>query len=260
MSVEHITDEIKQNLREFASQCQVGIVELGATIGDIKGVYLLEACRQLISELGSENSTFILLSHIPYLPNVGELKTMGCQRSVNLLRSKGIKPDIIIARTAEHDALPEYQMGKLHLYCEVPEKAVFCFPDLDDYYQIPRRIRSTLMHNYIALKMKILLGRDDLDDWYKNYFDEPIDLKIAILGKYPHQDAYISIINQLNLFGVSSITYMASPENLTDYDAVIIPGGWGDRGVEDMLKAAQICREEKIPCLGICLGLQVMDI
>jgi CTP synthase len=260
VSVEHIIEEIKSRLIAFAEQSELGIVELGATIGDIKGVYLLEACRQMVSEFGRNNCLFVLLTHIPYLNNVSELKTMGCQRSVNELRSKGIKPDIIVARTVNHEELPEYQMKKIQLYCEVPHEAIYTFPDLNDEYEIPKRIRATLMHNYIALKLGILLGTDKLDSWYADNFHSKIDLKVALVGKYSHQDAYISILHQLRFWGVTDVTFKSGTENLTDFDAVIIPGGWGSRGAETLIEAARICREEKIPCLGICLGLQIMVI
>lgn len=259
VSVEHVIEEIKQRMVDFAKQCELGIIELGATIGDIKGIYFLEACRQLRAELGKEDSLFVLLSHFPYLENVKELKTMGCQRSVNDLRSKGLKPDIIVARTVKHEEIPEYQLGKIEVFCEVPKEAVCCFPDLDDEYKIPRLIRSKLLHNYIALKLRMLLGEDTLDAWYE-LVDAPTDLQIALVGKYPHSDAYVSIIHQLRFFGVGSVTFMSEPKDLKSFDGVILPGGWGERGIDEIIRAAQICREEGIPCLGICLGLQLMVI
>jgi len=259
VSVEHVIEEIKGRMLEFAGQCDIGIVELGATIGDIKGIYYLEACRQLRSELGKDDTLLILLSHFPYLQNVGELKTMGCQRSVNDLRSKGLKPDVIIARTVFHAELPEYQLSKIEKFCEVPKGAVFCFPDLDDEYEIPRLIRSKLLHNYVSLRLGMLLGEDTLDSWYGNFAPKN-DVRIALVGKYPHPDAYVSIIHHLRFMGVRSITYMSEPKDLGRYDAVILPGGWGERGIEELLHTAQICREEGIPCLGICLGLQLMVI
>jgi len=261
VSIEHIIQELKQKIINFAETCQVGIVELGATVGDIKGVYIIEACRQLINELGPENTSFVLLSYIPYLNNVGELKTMGCQRSVGVLRSKGIKPDIIIARSSECDELPDYQMDKIQLYCEIPKEAVYCFPDLPDYYQIPKRIRSTSLHTYISNKMGIPLKEDKLDDWYENNFSPALPFRVALLGKYAHQDAYISIVNQLKMFGVTSVDFISGPdESLKDYDGSIVPGGWGYRGIEDIISGITICRENHIPCLGICLGLQLMII
>lgn len=259
VSVEHVIEEIKHRMLDFAEQCDLGIIELGATIGDIKGIYFLEACRQLRAELGKDDTLFILLSHFPYLNNVQELKTMGCQRSVNDLRSKGLKPDIIVARTVSHAEIPEYQLGKIQKFCEVPKGAVFCFPDLDDEYEIPRLIRSKLLHNYVSLRMGILLGEDTLDAWYRS-FAQCTDLKVALVGKYPHSDAYVSIIHHLRFNGIRSVTYLSEPKDLDKYDAVILPGGWGERGVEEIIHAAQICREERIPCLGICLGLQLMVI
>lgn len=258
VSAEHVIELLKKKIIDFSNSTDIGIVELGATVGDIKGSYLMEAVRQIINEIGPKNSTFILLSYFPFLENVGELKTMGCQRSVSILRSKGIKPDIIIARSSNCKELPSYQMSKLELYCEVPEGAVFCFPDLKDYYQIPRRIKLTNVHKYIAKKMMLDLVNDDLDKWYELTFDNLIPYKIALLGKYPHKDAYISIVNQLRMFGITSVEFEDGPNNLENYDGVIVPGGWGERGVEKIIQGIQVCRENKIPCLGICLGLQLM--
>lgn len=259
VSVEHVIEEIKQRILDFAEQCDLGIIELGATIGDIKGIYFLEACRQLRAELGMNDTLFILLSHFPYLQNVKELKTMGCQRSVNDLRSKGLKPDVLVARTVSHPEIPEYQLGKIQKFCEVPKGAVFCFADLDNEYEIPKLIRSKLLHNYVALRLGMLLREDTLDSWYQS-FGRRNDLKIALVGKYAHSDAYVSIIHHLRLLGVRSVTYLSEPKDLNEYDAVILPGGWGERGIEEIIHAAQICREEGIPCLGICLGLQLMVI
>ncbi len=257
VSVEHVIDEIKDRIRNFASQCDVGIVELGATIGDIKGIYFLEACRQLISELGSSNCMFVLLSHFPFLMNVGEIKTMGCQRSVHELRSKGLKADIIIARTTDIDSIPDYQLNKIRLFCEVPKEATFCVPDLDNEYELPRYLRSVKIDLYIMNTMKIKSTVDKLDDWYHR-FAEPKEIKIAMVGKYSHPDAYVSIMQQLKMNGVHSVTFMESPAGLENFDAVIIPGGWGKRGIEEMVETARICRESQIPVLGICLGLQIL--
>lgn len=257
VSVEHVIEEIKERIRDFAQQCEVGIIELGATIGDIKGIYFLEACRQLRAELSTHESLFVLLSHFPFLQNVGELKTMGCQRSVNDLRSKGLKPDVIIARTVNHADIPEYQLGKIEKFCEVPKGAVCCFADLDDEYRIPELIRGKALHHYIATKMDLNLRQDRLDEWYKS-FAPSNNLKVALVGKYHHPDAYVSIIHQLRFVGVHAVTFLSEPKNLETFDAVILPGGWGERGVDEIIEAARICRERQIPCLGICLGLQLM--
>src|ERR1039457_900084 len=201
ISVEHVIDEIKERIREFAQQCEVGIVELGATIGDIKGTYFLEACRQLRADLDPKDTSFILLSHFPYFPNVGELKTMGCQRSVNDLRSKGLKPDIIIARMTSDGQLSDYQLKKIELFCEVPRAAVIPLPDLPNEYHVPKLLRTRRLHSYLSLRMHIPLGEDKLDLWYKK-FDQRRDVKIALIGKYPHKDAYLSIIHQLRFLGI----------------------------------------------------------
>jgi len=259
VSVEHVIEEIKSRIRAFASQCEVGIVELGATIGDIKGTFFLEACRQLRAELNPTDTTFALLSHFPYLANVHELKTMGCQRSVNELRAKGLKPDIIVARVQGDVRLTDYQLKKIETFCEVPRAAVVELFDVKYQHEVPKLLRTRRVHSYISLRMQIPLGEDRLDEWYAT-FEKPSGLRVALVGKYPHADAYVSIIHQLRFFGVMDVTYMPSPTNLDKYDAVILPGGWGERGVDDIVSAAKICREQSIPCLGICLGLQIMVI
>lgn len=259
VSFEHVIEEITRRITRFAQQCEVGIVEIGATIGDIKGVFFLEACRQLRAELGRVNSAFVLLSHFPYLQSCGELKTMGCQRSVNDLRSKGLKPDVLVARTPQDVKLDDYLFKKIELFCEVPRQAVIQLADVDNSYDIPSVLRSLGLQHYLASHMELELGEDSLDEWYKK-FDPKRDLKIAMVGKYSHSDAYVSILHQLRFLGIKEVEYMDHPEDLTHYDAVIIPGGWGKRGTEEMIEAARICRENRIPCLGICLGLQIMAI
>ncbi len=260
VSVEHVIDEIKERMKLFANQCEVGIIELGATIGDIKGIYFLEACRQLIAELGKNQSQFVLLSHFPYLENVKELKTMGCQRSVSELRNKGIKPDVIIARTSKSDEIPDYHLNKIRLFCEVPKEAIFPIPDLDDEYKLPKFIKSKAIHKFISTKLELNLDEDRLDEWYSQLFNENNDLKIAIVGKYSHGDAYVSIMHQLRFLGVRHVVFISEAKDIETFDAVIIPGGWGSRGIENIIQAIQICRENNIPCLGICLGLQLMVI
>jgi CTP synthase len=260
VSTEHVIDEIKSRMLSFAEQADVGIVELGATIGDLKGIYALEACREIISEFGEENVAFVLLSHFPFLANVQELKTMGCQRSVSALRAKGIQPSIIVARTpAEHSVIPEYQIGKLARYCGVSREYVFCLPDLPDEYEIPNVMVEGSLHQIVALKLGLILRRSTLPDWYEK-FDPPTRLRVALVGKYSHGDAYVSIHHQLRLFGVEAVEYLPNATGLDAFDGVIIPGGWGKRGTDEVIAAAEKCRREGIPTLGICLGLQLMVI
>jgi CTP synthase len=258
VSTEHVIDEIKSRILNFAEQADVGIIELGATIGDIKGIYAMEACREIIDDLGHENAAFILLSHFPFLANVQEIKTMGCQRSVSALRAKGIQPDIIIARTpSDHGMLPEYQLGKIARYCGVGREYVFCLPDLDDEYEIPDFMVQGSLHQVIALQLGLILRRSGLTEWYRT-FDAPKGLRVALVGKYSHGDAYVSIQHQLRLFGVGSVEFVPGDLDLDRFDGVIIPGGWGKRGTEEIIAAARTCRERGIPTLGICLGLQLM--
>lgn len=260
VSVEHVIDEIKNRMTEFASRYEVAIIELGATIGDIKGTYFLEACRQLMAGYdGVDKSLFILLSHFPYLENVHELKTMGCQRSVNDLRAKGIKPNIIVARTSNENEIPDSQLRKIEMFCGVSKDSVITVPDLANELQLPQYISEKGLQDQIAKILEINLEMNKLKRWYRNHAPSN-DLKIALVGKYAHADAYVSIIQQLKFLGVRSVTFLSRPKDLTSYDAVILPGGWGERGIENIIKAAKVCREEQIPCLGICLGLQIMVI
>lgn len=252
ISTEHIVEEIGRRITEFASQCEVGIVELGATIGDIKGTYVMETCRSLISGLGPSNSVFALLSHFPYLDNVGELKTMGCQRSVRDLGRMGIRPDVIVARTPKgHSEIPNYQLGKIANYCGVGENRVFCLPDLNSEYSVPGKLVENSLPEIVAEKLEVSFRSRAA----------PLppasgNTKIALIGKYPHQDAYVSIVHWLRYYGIGNVAY--NPPDLETFGGAIIPGGWGERGTEEIIKGAEICRTKKIPCLGICLGLQMM--
>jgi CTP synthase len=258
VSTEHVIDEIKSRILQFAKQADVGIIELGATIGDIKGIYALEACRELISELGENSAAFILLSHFPFLENVQELKTMGCQRSVSALRAKGIQPDIVIARTPSgHPNVPDYQLGKLARYCGIPKDYVFPLPDLANEYEIPRVLIQGSLHQIVALQLGVVLRQNFLADWEQT-FEKPKRVRIALVGKYTHADAYVSILQQLRFFGVSDVQCIPDEVGLENFDGVIIPGGWGKRGTEGLTRAARRCRRERIPTLGICLGLQIM--
>jgi CTP synthase len=260
VSTEHVIDEIKNRFYAFSNQAELGIIELGATIGDIKGIYAMEACREIINEIGDKNALFILLSHIPYLANVNELKTMGCQRSVAALRAKGIYTDIIIARTpSDHANLPDYQLGKIARYCGVSKDYILSLPDLADEYEMPTYLANQSVHQIIAVKLGLIL-RSQKDFDLSLQVDEHKDLRIALLGKYSHSDAYISIIHQLRMLGVTKVEFVANNNSLDNFDGVVVPGGWGERGIEELIQGVRVCREKNIPTLGICLGLQIMVI
>jgi CTP synthase len=258
VSVEHVIDEIKRRIVEVASEVDVLIVELGATIGDIKGTFYLEAIRELQSEPGVKMMLFHL-SFLPMLDKVGELKTMGSQRSVGYLRSYGLKPDVLVCRTQEVEVIPEAQVYRLTKFCDVQDNCIICLPDLDDVFELPRKLSTFRLDEVVSEKMSIPLRASTTDDWYKK-FSPPNDLSVVLVGKYPHRDAYLSIKHHLWMNGVRDISYTDRLTSAEGIDGVILTPGWGERGVEKMIESARFCRENSVPCLGICLGLQVMVI
>lgn len=259
VSVEHVIDEIKRRIAAVAREVDVLIVELGATIGDIKGTFYLEAIRELQSDSEVELMLFHL-SFLPMLEKVGELKTMGSQRSVNYLRSYGLKPDVLVCRTQDVEDIPEAQVYRLTKFCDVQNNCIVCLPDLDDIFDLPLKLSGFRLDEVVGEQMSISLPTSTLDDWYREKFSPPNDLTVALVGKYPHHDAYLSIKDHLWMNGVRDIRFAEELTSGAGIDGVILTPGWGERGVDKMIESAQFCRENSIPCLGICLGLQVMVI
>jgi CTP synthase len=272
--VPHITDEIKYRIRmasENGNDVDVVITEIGGTTGDIEGLPFLEAIRQFRLDVGKENCLYIHLTLITYIKAARELKTKPTQHSVKGLREIGIQPDILICRT-EHPLNKEIK-GKIALFCNVDEEAVIEARDAPSIYQVPLSFHKEGLDDLIALKLKLETPQPDLEEWEEmvhKIYSTNDDVEIAICGKYVHLvDAYKSIIESFIHSGVANDVNVnikwvdtekverEGPEAyLQEVDGILVPGGFGDRGIEGKITAIRYAREHGIPFLGICLGLQ----
>ncbi|MBS0287951.1 MAG: CTP synthase [Proteobacteria bacterium] len=268
--IPHITDEIKARILKAANGADIVMVEIGGTVGDIESLPFLEAIRQLRSELGFHRSLFIHLTLVPYLPTAGEIKTKPTQHSVKELRSIGIQPDILICR-CECD-LPVSERKKIALFTNVEERAVITSVDLPTIYQIPLELHRQHLDQIVIEKLGLSAKEADLSDWTEvvrrlNHPEKSV--KVGMVGKYVNfVDAYKSLNEALIHAGIQTLTkveiiYIESEEVerkgtslLEGLDAILIPGGFGNRGVEGKITACQYAREKQIPFLGICLGMQ----
>ncbi|NQD37075.1 CTP synthase [Permianibacter sp. IMCC34836] len=269
--IPHITDAIKQQILAAGEGYDVLITEIGGTVGDIESLPFLEAIRQLGFELGRERAAFMHLTLLPYIATAGELKTKPTQHSVKELRSLGIQPDILICRSDR--TLPASERGKIALFTNVDEKAVISLKDVDSIYRIPAVLHAQGLDELIVQRFKLDAKPADLAEWEKVLYAQANpkgEVSIAFVGKYVHlTEAYKSLTESLKHAGLHArntvnIHYIDSEEvdrNGTDIlkgaDAILVPGGFGERGIEGKIKAAQYARENKIPYLGICLGMQV---
>ncbi|MDY6789111.1 MAG: CTP synthase (glutamine hydrolyzing) [Candidatus Nanohaloarchaea archaeon] len=273
--IPHVTDEVKDRLRSAAEEedADVVLVEIGGTVGDIENQIFLEAVRQLRSE---EESVLIHLTLVPFLETVGEQKTKPTQHSVKELQEAGLSPDIIVGRSSEE--LDSDTKEKIALFCDVEERDVISNPDLENVYRLPLKLSKEGIDDSIMEKLgrKNIQAGESLDRWKElvDSLDNPSDtVKIAICGKYTDiDDSYASIeealkhagahmdtrpeIRFVDTEGVESID--EAGERLSDSDAVIIPGGFGSRGVRGKIEVARYCRENSKPLLGLCFGLQLM--
>ncbi|HHI96379.1 MAG TPA: CTP synthase [Thermodesulfatator atlanticus] len=271
--IPHITDEIKASILQLAgSDVDIAIIEIGGTVGDIEGLPFLEAIRQLRNDLGRENTLYIHLTYVPYIKTAGELKTKPTQHSVKELRAIGIQPDILLCRTERF--LPPEVKRKIALFCNVDEDAVITAKDVDCIYEIPLIFHKEKLDEKIIELLNIWTREPKLKDWedlvwrLKNPKQE---VTIAVVGKYVHlKDSYKSLHEALVHGGIPTrtkvnIRYLDSeeitPENsaqlLAGVDAVLVPGGFGSRGIEGKIQAIKYAREQKIPFFGICLGMQL---
>ncbi|WP_455384281.1 CTP synthase [Acidihalobacter prosperus] len=269
--IPHITDEIKRCIREGADDADIALVEIGGTVGDIESLPFLEAIRQMGVELGRENALFIHLTLVPYLPTSGEIKTKPTQHSVKELRSIGIQPDILICRSIE--ALPEGERRKIALFTNVEEGAVISAIDVDNIYKLPLWLHAQRLDELVVRKFHLDAPPADLSDWKNvvNAMEFPeAEVVIGMVGKYVDlKESYKSLNEALTHAGIHTqtrvrIRYIDSeqievdgPELLADLDAILVPGGFGSRGIEGKIRAVQYAREHKVPYLGICLGMQV---
>ena len=269
--IPHITDEIKQSIRLGAEGADVAMVEIGGTVGDIESLPFLEAIRQMRVEEGHENALFMHLTLVPYIRTAGEIKTKPTQHSVKELRSIGIQPDILLCR-AEHN-LPDDERRKIALFTNVSEKAVISAVDADNIYRIPRLLHAQELDELVVRQFHLDVPEADLSEWDRvlDGFDHPKHrVRIGMVGKYMHlTEAYKSLSEALAHAGVQTCTkveilYVDSEEVeqkgtsvLEGLDAILVPGGFGERGIEGKIATAQYAREKRVPYLGICLGMQI---
>jgi CTP synthase len=270
--IPHITDEIKRCIRLGAGEADIALVEVGGTVGDIESLPFLEAIRQLGVELGRERSLFIHLTLVPFIKSSGELKTKPTQHSVKELRSIGIQPDILLCRSDRE--VPPEERRKIALFTNVEPKAVISVPDADTIYRIPLLMRAQGVDDIVARKLCLEnLPSAQLTDWERvvNAIETATGaVDIAMVGKYVDlTDAYKSLNEALLHAGIHTHTqvnihYLDSERieregtvGLERMDAILVPGGFGERGIEGKITAVQFARERRIPYLGICLGMQV---
>jgi CTP synthase len=268
--IPHITDEIKRRVLEGGRDVDVAIVEIGGTVGDIESQPFLESVRQLRVELGANRALLIHLSYVPYIATAGETKTKPTQHSVKELRSIGLQPDILLCRSER--AIDDDSRRKISLFTNVEERAVVPLPDAKTIYMVPRMLHDYGLDNIVVEKLALDCPAPDLSEW-----DAVVDgklnpqhtIKIAMVGKYMELlDAYKSLIESLTHAGIKhkirvDIDFINAEDVETqgidlvkDADAILVPGGFGERGLEGKLEAVRYARENNIPFLGICLGLQ----
>lgn len=269
--IPHITNAIKERILAGAEGNQVAIVEIGGTVGDIESLPFLEAIRQLAVEIGRENALFMHLTLVPYLETSGEVKTKPTQHSVKELLSIGIQPDILICRSDR--VIPGHERHKIAMFCNVQERAVISLKDVDSIYKIPALLKSQYLDQFIVDRFNIECKEADLSEWEHVLYQQANtvgEVTIGMVGKYIElPDAYKSINEALKHGGLKNqlsvnIRYIDSEdvesrgeELLQGVDAILVPGGFGSRGVEGKIIAARYARENNIPYLGICLGMQV---
>ncbi|WKB73129.1 CTP synthase [Ligilactobacillus animalis] len=272
--IPHITNMIKEKIMRAGTitDADVVITEVGGTVGDIESLPFLEALRQMKSEVGSENVVYIHTTLVPYLNAAGEMKTKPTQHSVKELRGLGIQPNILVVRTEK--PISQSMRDKIANFCDVEPEAVIESMDVDTLYQIPLNLQAQHMDDIVCKKLHLETPEADMTDWSK-LADKVRNLngevKIALVGKYVQlPDAYISVNEALRHAGYAiyskiNIDYFDSEkltaenvaEQLGSYDGIIVPGGFGDRGLEGMIQSIRYARENDVPFLGICLGMQM---
>lgn len=269
--IPHITNEIKRRVVLGGEGSDVAIVEIGGTVGDIESQPFLEAIRQLGTEVGRERAMYMHLTLVPYMPASGEVKTKPTQHSVKELRSIGIQPDILVCRSVS--ALPSNERSKIALFTNVADKAVISLKDVDSIYKIPAVLKAQGMDNLVVERFNLDCPEADLTEWEQVLYAESNpsgEVNIGMVGKYVQlADAYKSINEALNHAGLKNrltvnIKYIDSQDVaskgtqiLEELDAILVPGGFGERGIEGKIAAVQYARENNVPYLGICLGMQV---
>ena len=269
--IPHITDEIKEGVKSGSGDADVCLVEIGGTVGDIESLPFMEAIRQMGVELGSDKVVYVHLTLVPYIATSSEIKTKPTQHSVKELRSIGIQPDILVCRSEQ--MLPDEQRRKIALFTNVQESAVISAIDVDDLYKLPEMMHLQGLDNIVVNKLKLNVPKANLIEWNKiveTKLHPKNEINIAMVGKYIDlRDAYISLTEALLHGGIKTSTkvnihYIESQdiekkgvESLKSMDGIVVPGGFGDRGIEGKISTVRYARENDIPYLGICLGMQV---
>ena len=269
--IPHITDEIKHFVRLGAGDAEVAVVEVGGTVGDIESLPFLEAIRQMGVQEGKQNTCFVHLSYVPYIAAAGEIKTKPTQHSVKELREIGIQPDVLICRADR--MVPDDERNKIALFTNVSEKAVISCPDASSIYKIPRVLSDQHIDDIICKQLQLNLPPADLAMWDKivDALDNPErEINIAMVGKYVDlTESYKSLTEALIHAGIHTrskvkVHYVDSEsleteglDAIQNMDAILVPGGFGRRGVEGKIKAIRFARENNVPYLGICLGMQL---
>ncbi len=269
--IPHITDEIKESVRKGAGDADVCLVEIGGTVGDIESLPFLEAIRQMGVEMGHDKVMYVHLTLVPFIPTSSEIKTKPTQHSVKELRSIGIQPDVLVCRS--EDPLPEEQRKKIALFTNVPANAVLSAYDADDLYKIPAMMHEQGFDEIVAKQLGLDLPPADLSEWaaiVEAKQNPTAEVDIAMVGKYMDlKDSYISLVEALLHGGIHTRTRVnihftestdledQGLDRLREMDGIVVPGGFGDRGIEGKIEVVRLARENGIPYLGICLGMQV---
>ncbi|MDO9075267.1 MAG: CTP synthase [Rubrivivax sp.] len=275
--IPHVTNEIQEFVKRGAADVDVAIVEIGGTVGDIESLPVLEAVRQMSLKLGPLNSAFVHLTYVPWIAAAGELKTKPTQHTVQKMREIGIQPDVLLCRADR--AIPDEEREKISLFTNVQPHGVISMWDVDTIYKVPRMLHEQGLDEMICMKLQLLTRPADLKRWdaLVHEVEHPLTtVKIGMCGKYTDlSDSYKSLNEALRHAGIhnhakveieyvdaESLTALtpATSAQLAKFDAILVPGGFGKRGIEGKIVAAQYAREHGVPYLGICLGMQVATI
>src|SRR3990170_4681629 len=273
--IPHVTNEIKERIRQIGrdSGAQVVIVEVGGTVGDIEGQPFLEAIRQMRNEEGRQGTLSIHVTLLPYIGTTGELKTKPTQHSVRELRSVGIQPDVIVCRS-DHPVSDDLRQ-KISLFCDVEPRAVIPLRTVPSIYQVPLILEEAGLGDYVVERLRLPAHRRDLADWQRlveRLMNPSQRLSVALVGKYVElHDAYLSVKESLIHAGIhhnatvdiewvhsESLEGPDGEAQLEGVQGIVVPGGFGERGIEGKIRAARFAREQGVPYLGLCLGMQVM--
>ena len=270
--IPHITNEIKKRIKKGGQNKDIAIVEVGGTVGDIESQPFVEALRQMALELPNSSWAFVHLTLVPFINASGELKTKPTQHSVKELRSLGISPDVLICRSEQE--LPKDEKNKIALFCSVPAKSVVSMHDVDTVYSIPILLNKQKVDDTILKKLNLKIKKPNLNDWKRVVKAKLLpekEVNVSFVGKYTElKDSYKSINEALEHAGIQNkakvninfveaeqITSQNVRKVLKKSDAILVPGGFGERGIEGMILACKYARENNVPYLGICLGMQI---